>query len=48
MLMKRTGLFTVVNPVLLVVNVSAVAVKWWKVSKNRGVSLAEEKSHADQ
>jgi len=38
MLMKGTGFFTVVNPVLPVVNVSTVAVRWWKTRKSRGVS----------
>ena len=38
MLLKGTGFFTVVNPVLPVVNVSTVAVRWWKARKSRGVS----------
>jgi len=48
MLMKRTGFFTAASHTLPVVNVSVVAVKWWKMNKSRVVSLAEEKSRADQ
>jgi len=37
MLTKRTTFFTVVNLVLPAVNVSAVAVSWWRMRTSRGV-----------